>query len=313
MRVNALRVGWLWALLKEAAGEWSEDRAPRLGAALAYYTVFSIAPLLIVVIAITGLVFGEEGARSAILGQVGGIIGEKTAKALEDMLQHAQRPSAGILGTILGLGTLLLGASGLFGQLQDALNTVWEVKPKPGRGIMGFLKDRFLSFVALMGTAFLLLVSLVLDAGLSAMGEALSHWLPGPEAVLQVINFLLSFGVVTLLFAMIFKLLPDVKIQWGDVWIGAGVTALLFTVGKFLIGLYLGKSDIASAYGAAGSLVLLLIWVYYSAQILLFGAEFTKVYADRYGSRIEPAETAVPVSEATREKEGRPSKERATG
>jgi membrane protein len=313
MRLNIFRVGWLWSLVKDAAGEWSEDRAPRLGAALAYYTVFSIAPLLIVVIAIAGLVFGEEAARTAILGQVGGIIGEKTAKALEDMLQHAQKPSAGSFGAILGIGTLLLGASGLFGQLQDALNTVWEVKPKPGRGIMGFLKDRFLSFMALLGTAFLLLVSLVLDAGLAAMGEALSHWLPGPESVLQVVNFLVSFGVVTLLFAMIFKLLPDVKIQWGDVWIGAAVTALLFTVGKFLIGLYLGKSDIASAYGAAGSLVLLLIWVYYSAQILLYGAEFTKAYADRYGSRIEPAETAVPVSEAKRAKEGRPSKERATG
>jgi membrane protein len=303
----------MWTLLKDAAGEWSEDRAPRLGAALAYYTVFSLVPLLMVVIAIAGFVFGEEAARGEILRQISGLVGEKSGTMIQDMLQNASEPKNGIMGSLIGIGTLLLGASGVFGQLQDALNTVWEVKPKPGRGFMGLIRDRFLSLVTVVGTGFLLMVSLVLSALLSAMGKALSGYLPAPESVLQAINFVISFGVTALLFAMIFKILPDVRIQWRDVWVGAVVTALLFTIGKLLIGLYLGKTDVASVFGAAGSLVILLVWIYYSSQILLYGAEFTKVYADRYGSRIRPTENAMPVSERARQEEGRPSEKRVAG
>jgi membrane protein len=303
----------MWSLLKEAATEWSEDRAPRLGAALAYYTVFSLVPLLMVVIAIAGFVFGEEAARGEILRQISGLVGEKSGAMIQDMLTNASQPNNGFMGSVIGIGTLLLGASGVFGQLQDALNTVWEVKPKPGRGFMGLIRDRFLSLVTVVGTGFLLMASLVLSAMLSAMGEALAALLPAPESLLQALNFIISFGVITLLFAMIFKVLPDVKIQWRDVWVGATVTALLFTVGKFLIGLYLGKTDVASVFGAAGSLVILLVWIYYSAQILLYGAEFTKAYANRYGSRIRPTENAIPVSERARLEEGRPSDKRAAG
>jgi membrane protein len=285
----------LWRLLTAAASKWSEDKAPRLGAALAYYTVFSLAPLLVIIIGIAGLVFSQKAAEGAIVEQISGLVGEQSAAAIQAMLAKAHTPSSGALATIVGIATLLLGASGLFGQLQDALNTIWGVEPKPGRGVLGMLKDRFLSFVAILGTAFLLLVSLVLSALLAAAGRAFNALLPAPETVLHIANFLLSFGVIMALFAMMFKVLPDVKIAWRDVWLGAGVTSLLFTVGKYALALYLGKSDMGSAYGAAGSLVIILVWVYYSAQILLFGAEFTAVYANEYGSRIVPAENARPT------------------
>jgi membrane protein len=209
----------MWALIKESAAEWSEDRAPRLGAALAYYTVFSLVPLLMVVIAIAGFVFGEEAARGEILRQLSGLVGEKSGTLIQDMLKNASEPANGILGSAVGIGTLLLGASGVFGQLQDALNTVWEVKPKPGRGFIGMIRDRFLSLLTVVGTGFLLMASLVLSAILSAIGDAMAGWLPAPESVLQFLNFVISFGVITLLFAMMFKVLPDVKIQWRDVWI----------------------------------------------------------------------------------------------
>ena len=209
------------------------------------------------------------------------------------MIQRANQPTTGIVATVVATATLLLGASGVFGQLQDSLNTIWGVQPKEGRGIWGLIKDRFISFAALLGTGFLLLVSLVLSAGLAAFGKWFGGWLPAPEVVLQVLEFLISFAVITGLFAMIFKILPDAQVAWRDVWVGAALTALLFTVGKFAIGLYLGKSDVGSAYGAAGSLVILLVWVYYSAQILLFGAEFTQVYANAVGSRIVPSKDAV--------------------
>jgi membrane protein len=293
-----------WKLLKTTVSKWSDDHVPRLGAALAYYTVFSLVPVLLIMIAITGLVFGQEAAQGQVINQIGGLVGEKSAQAIEGMLENARKPSSGVIAAVVGVVTLLFGASGLFGQLQDALNTIWGVKPKPGRGILGILKDRFLSFMAVLGTGFLLLVSLIVSAGLAALGQVFKHWLPGPELLLQVINFVVSFGVITLLFAMMYKILPDVKLAWNDVWIGAGVTALLFTLGKFLLGLYLGKSDIGSTYGAAGSLVIILFWVYYSSQILLFGAEFTAIYANQYGSRIKPAENAMPVSEASRAAQG---------
>ncbi len=287
----------VWHLLKEAAEDWSHDRAPRLGAALAYYTVFSIVPLLVIIIAIIGLVFGREAAQSAIIEQIAALIGEQSARTIQDMIERADQPSSGILSTVIAVGTLLLGASGLFGQLQDALNTVWGIEPKEGRGIWGFIKDRFLSFVAVLGTGFLLLVSLVLSTALSAFGKWFSGLLPLPEFILQAFNFVLSFAVIAGLFALIFKVLPDAHVAWRDVWIGAAITSALFTVGKLAIGLYLGKSNVGSAYGAAGSLVIVLVWVYYSAQILLYGAEFTQVYANRRGERIVATKDATVADE----------------
>ena len=289
---EAFKPRTFWQLIKEATSDWSHDRAPRLGAALAYYTVFSLVPFLVVVIALIGLVFGQEAAQSAILGQIADLVGPQSAAAIKDMIQRADQPSTGLVATVIALATLLLGASGVFGQLQDALNTVWGVEPKEGRGLWGFIKDRFLSFVAVLGTGFLLLVSLILSSALAALGKWFSGLLPLPEAVLELMNFTLSFIVIAGLFALIFKVLPDAKVAWRDVWIGAGLTAALFTIGKFALGIYLGKSNVASAYGAAGSLVLVLLWVYYSAQIMLYGAEFTQVYANRFGERIVPTPDA---------------------
>lgn len=275
-----------WTLLKEAFEKWSADKAPRLGAALSYYTVFSLVPLLVLTISIAGLVFGTEAAQQAIMTQIESLVGPQSAAAIKQMLEIAQQPSSGALASAIAVVTLLLGASGVFAQLQDALNTVWGVEPKAGRGLWGTIKDRLFSLMAVLGTGFLLLVSLVLSAALAAFGKMFQGRLPGHEGLLHLADLAISFGVITLLFAMMFKLLPDAKIAWRDVWIGAGLTSVLFTVGKFAIGMYLGKADVGSAYGAAGSLVILLVWVYYSSQILLYGAEFTSVYANRYGSRI---------------------------
>lgn len=308
---DALKPHMMWRLMKDAASDWSRDRAPRLGAALAYYTVFSLVPFLVVVIAVIGLVFGEVAAQSAILSQIAELVGEQTAAAIKDMIQRADQPSTGLFATAVAVATLLIGASGVFGQLQDALNTVWGVEPKEGRGVWGFIKDRFLSFVAVLGTGFLLLVSLILNSALSALGKWFNGLLPLPEIVLQVMNFAVSFVIITGLFALIFKVLPDAKVAWRDVWIGAALTSALFTIGKFALGVYLGKSNVASAYGAAGSLVLVLLWVYYSAQILLYGAEFTQVYANRVGERIVPtpdAKVTDPHKAATNGAGGKPAR-----
>ena len=306
----------LWHLIKEAAADWSHDRAPRLGAALAYYTVFSLVPFLVVVIALIGLVLGQEAAQSAILSHIATLVGDQSAAAIKDMIQRADQPSTGLVATGLAVVTLLFGASGVFGQLQDALNTVWGVEPKEGRGVWGFIKDRFLSFVAVLGTGFLLLVSLILSSALAAFGKWFSGLLPLPEALLHLFNFVLSFVVVTGLFALIFKVLPDARVAWRDVWVGALLTAALFTIGKYALGLYLGKSNVASAYGAAGSLVLILLWVYYSAQILLYGAEFTQVYANRLGERIVPApdaQVANPRKAAAGQDKEKATRSRASG
>ena len=288
-----------WLLVKEAATEWSRDRAPRLGAALAYYTIFSMVPLLIVIIAIIGLVFGQEAAHSAIMDQIRNLIGPQSAAAIKDMIHRADQPSSGIISTLIATVTLIAGAAGFFGQLKDALNTVWGIEPKEGRGIWGFVKDNFLSFATLLGTGFLLLVSLVVSTALAAIGKWFGNLLPIPEFVLQVFNLLLSLVVITGLFTLIFKVLPDAHIAWRDIWVGAALTSVLFTIGKFAIELYLGKSNIGSNYGAAGSLVLVLVWVYYSVQILLYGAELTKVYANRMGERIQATEEAKVVNAKT--------------
>lgn len=286
----------IFAILRDTLNEFNADKAPRLAAALAYYTAFSIAPLLIVVISIAGLVWNQEAVRGQLDNQIRGLVGAETATVIQDMVASANKPSAGIVATVIGVVTLFLGAAGVFGQIQDALNTVWGVQPKPNRGILSTLKVRFLSFTMVFGIGFLLLVSLALSAFLSALNGWMLSRLPFSETMLQIINFIVSFGVITLLFTVIYKVLPDAKIRWKDVWVGAAVTALLFTVGKLLIGLYIGNSSTASSYGAAGSFVVLLLWIYYSAMIFLFGAEFTQVWARTYGKQIEPSDNAILVN-----------------
>ncbi|HWN94945.1 MAG TPA: YihY/virulence factor BrkB family protein [Methylomirabilota bacterium] len=280
-------------VLKQTIHDWVEDKAPRLGAALAYYTVFSIAPLIIIVIAIAGVWFGKEQAQAQIIGQIAGLLGEQGAQAISGMLQAADKPHKGLMASLLAVVTLAFGATGVFVQLQDALNAIWEVKPKPGRGVMGFVRQRLLSLAMVFGIGFLLLVSLVLSTALAAAGKWVEGVLPGGEGLWQAINFIVSFVVIAALFTLMFKYLPDVKIAWKDVWLGGVLTAVLFTVGKFALGMYLGRSSVSSAYGAAGSLVIVLLWVYYSAQILFFGAEFTQVYANRFGKKLEPAKNAM--------------------
>jgi membrane protein len=285
----------LWEIVKETGSDWSEDNATRLAAALAYYTVLSIAPLLVVAVSVAGLVYGEEAARGQIASQIASVVGPEAGKGIETMISNAKSPEAGTIGSIVGIIVLLFGASGVFGELQQSLNSIWEVAPKPGLGIWGWLRARFFSFSMVLGVAFMLLVSLVLSAMLAGIGDMFSNALPGGAWVWQVVNFVVSFAIIAMLFALIFKVVPDVEIQWKDVRMGAAVTALLFTIGKFALGLYLGRASVASPYGAAGSLIVFVIWVYYAAQILFMGAEFTQVYARHRGSRIAPSEHAVPI------------------
>jgi len=295
----------LWEMVTETFDEWTKDKCPRLGAAISYYTLFSLAPVLIIAIVIAGLIFGQEAARGQIVDQIQGLVGRNGAEAVQTMVQNAYNSSDSLWATVIGIAALMIGATGVFVELQDSLNTVWEVMPKPGRGIMGILKDRLFSFGVVLGVGFLLLVSLILSAALTAINSYFMEYMsdiPGTALLWQGANFLLSFAVVTFLFMMIYKFLPDVKLAWKDVGVGAAVTAVLFTLGKFVIGLYLGNSSIASAYGAAGSVVVLLVWVYYSAQIFLFGAEFTQVYARRFGTRIVPNDNAISLEGLARDK-----------
>lgn len=294
----------IWALIRRTLSDWYDDRAPRLGAALAYYTVFALAPSLVIVIGIAGLVLGREAAQGHILVQIRDLVGEQGAQAVEATIMSAQDPKASSTAIALGFITLVFGLWGVFGELQDALNTIWGVAAKPGRGFVGALKDRFLSFALVVGVGFVLLVSLALSAWLALLGTYFGHLLPVPSAMLEAINFAISLAVITGLFALTFKLLPDVKVAWRDVWLGAAVTALLFSVGKLLIGLYLGKSGVASVFGAAGSLVVILVWVYYSAQILYLGAEFTKVWARWRGGGFVADEKAVPMTAEARAEQG---------
>jgi membrane protein len=309
--MKAILVG-AGTLFTETLSEWYEDRAPRLGAALAYYLVFALAPGLNFNISVAALVLGEEQARSQIIAEIRDLVGSNTAEALQATIDSVHRTGGGLLPTSLGIVTLLFGLWGVFGELQDALNTIWGVTTKPGRGVLAIIKERFWSFAMVVGVGFLLLVSLALSAWIAAMGTFVGGALSVPAALLETINAVFSTVVIALMFAMIFKLLPDVTIAWSNVWLGATVTALLFTAGKSLIGLYLGRTAVGSAYGAAGSLVVILIWIYYSAQILFFGAEFTKVYTRRTGTRVVPVETAVPMSDAARAKQGMDRSERVT-
>ncbi len=270
-------------VFKQTFKEFGEDKAPRLGAALAYYTIFSIGPLLLIAVAMAGIFLGQEAAQGKISGELGKVLGSEMAKSLEQMIQAADKPKSGAFATVVGVLMLLLGASGLFAQLKDALNTIWNVEPKKAAGVMGMIKERFLSMAMVLGIGFLLLITLIFDAVISAMGPMLER-LIGGEALIQAIQLVLSFVISTVLFACIFRILPDLKIAWKDVWFGAIFTSFLFVIGKWALGLYLGKAAVGSAYGAAGSLVILLVWVYWSSQILFLGAEFTQVYARTFGS-----------------------------
>jgi membrane protein len=286
----------IWGLIKESVSAWIDDYAPSMGAAISYYTLFSIAPLLVIVIGIAGIVFGGEAAQGAIVAQLEGLIGDEGAVAVQGLLESASKPGHGVVATIVGVITLVIGATTVFGELQSGLDRVWEVPAaKKTGGMWSLLRQRLLSLGMVLVLGLLMLISLVLSAALAALGRWWGGFFDGWEAVLHVVNFVVSFAIVTALFAAIYKMMPRAKIAWMDVWTGAVVTAFLFTIGKFLIGLYLGKSGVTSAFGAAGSMVVLLIWVYYSAQIFLLGAEFTWVYAHHSGSRVvvpgsQPAE-----------------------
>jgi membrane protein len=287
----------VWSIVREAGMEWLNDHATRLSAALAFYTILSIAPLFLIATAIAGAIFGQDAATGALANQLRGLLGDAGAEVAQTTLAHANRPKAGTIATIVGVATLLFGASGVFGELQGALNTAWDVKPKAGRGIWGTIRDRFLSFSMVLVVGFLLLISLVISAVLAAFGDYLKGAVPGLPVLMQVANFLISFLLVTALFALIFKFLPDARIAWRDVWFGALITALLFTIGKYAIGVYLGRAGVATPFGAAGSLVVFVVWVYYSGLIVFFGAELTQVTAKHAGREIQPlsnAERATP-------------------
>jgi len=286
-----------FGLFKQTFSEWLEDKAPQLGAALAYYTVFSLAPLVLVLLAIVGLIFRNDpgGAWNKITEQMSYFLDKSAVEVVQNIAQKAAQPNKSLLATIIGILLALFGASGVFGQLQDALNTIWGVKAKPGGGIWAFLRSRFLSFAMVGGICFLLLVSLTLESVLKGFSHYIQGVLPGGIVIAMAVYWIFDLAVIILLFAIIFKFLPDAKIQWRDVWIGAAMTAIFFAIGKWALGLYLGSGSAASAYGAASSLITLLLWVYYSSQILLFGAEFTQVYASQAGCGIAPDEDAIRV------------------
>jgi membrane protein len=287
-----------WHLVRQSVQAWNDDYASSMGAALAYYTTFSLAPLLIIVIAVAGLAFGQEAARGEIVSQLGGLVGTEGAKAVEELLKSASRPTSSVLASIIGLAALLLGATSVFAELQSSLDRIWRAPAlQQPSGVLALLRARLLSFGMVLAMGFLLLVSLVIGAALAALHKWSETMLPGGLVVLNLLNLAVGFGVTTLLFAAAYRILPRARVAWADVWIGAAVTAALFSVGKYLIGLYLGRAGVSSGFGAAGSLVIILVWVYYSAQIFLLGAEFTWVFAHARGSR---AGTAPPPARALR-------------
>ncbi len=294
------------SLLKRTVAEAGEDKIPRLAASLSYYTILSLSPLVALAVTLAGFVFGEEAARGQIAKQLQTVFGRQAAEAIETIIANAHRPGAGILSAAVGGVVLLVGASGVFGELQDSLNTIWEVAPRPNRGVRGFVRDRFLSFAMVLGVAFLLLVSLVISAALSAFEDWFTASFGGSGQLWHVANLALSLTMVAFLFALMFKVVPDVKISWSNVWVGSLVTAVLFVLGKFLIGLYVAKASVATPFGAAGSLMVIVVWVYYSAHIVFLGAEFTQVYARIAGSPIEPARGAVALTEEARVAQGIP-------
>ncbi len=304
MKLQTLTGNRVFKLLKATLDDWMEDNALRLSAALAYYSTFSIAPLLVIAISLAGLVLGEEAVRGQLGQQLQSYIGAQAAEGVQAIIKSAAKPTDGWLGAVVGFGTLMLGAAAIFGQLKDALNTIWEVKAPGGAGVWGFLRARLLNFGVVLVIGFLLLISLLLTAALAALSGYFEQLIGLPPFVALFLGFVLSFGVVTVLFAFIFKVLPDAQIGWRHVWIGAAVTALLFELGKFGLGFYLGRASTASSFGAAGSMVMLLLWVYYASCILLFGAEFTQVYAREMGHEIRPVAGAVAVTAEARAQQG---------
>ncbi|RZL33582.1 MAG: YihY/virulence factor BrkB family protein [Rubrivivax sp.] len=275
-----------WALIKGSLSAWLADYAPSMGAALSYYTVFSLAPLLLIVLSVAGLVFGEEAVRGELFGQISGLMGPNAAQGIQEMLAGISKPGSGALGATVGAVVLAIGATTVFAELQDALDRIWRAPVRHrSSGLWTLVRTRLLSFGMILGVAFLLVISLVASAAISALGKWWGGWFEGWEVVAQAINAVVGFALTTAIFALIYKVMPRVKVGWGDVWVGAAVTALLFTIGRFLIGLYIGKTGVASGFGAAGSVAVVFVWVYYSAQVFLVGAEFTWVYAQRLGSR----------------------------
>jgi membrane protein len=294
------------ALFRDTFQSFNEDKAPRLGAALSYYTVFSIPPLLLFLIGLGGLLFGHDATEGRVVGALSDLVGQTGASAIQEILRSANREHHGLIPTIVGVFTLLLGASGVFGQIKDALDTIWEVAPRPGRGIKSFLGKYVFSIVLLIGTGFLLLVSLALNALLAGLGDYLARILPGGQGLWGGVNALFSLVIIAFLFALMFRFIPDGRVCWKDALIGGALTSLLFTIGEILIGFYLGRTNVGSAFGAAGSFVVLLVWVYYSSMIFFFGAEFTKTYALRFGDRIAIEPHAAPVTQSAREHQGIP-------
>ena len=303
MKLGGMTLADLWRLVKAAVSAWVDDYAASMGAALSYYTVFSLAPMLLIVIAIAGLVFGAEAAQGQIFAQLRGLLGDDSAKSIQGLLASVNKPAEGVLATWFGVAVLLLGATSVFGELQDAMDRIWRAPARHASlGLWGLLRARLLSFGMIFGMAFLLMVSLVFGAVVAALGTWWRGVFGGWDLVAQGVNLGLDFVLTVTVFAMIYKLMPRVRVQWHDVWLGAVVTALLFTLGKFLIGLYIGRTGVASTFGAAGSLVVVLVWVYYSAQVFLLGAEFTWAYAQAFGSMRAPgapeAAGVVPTSVA---------------
>lgn len=294
-----------WKLLKTIFAKWLDDDPFQLAAALSYYTLLSLAPLLVISIAIAGFVFGREAAHNQIVGTIQGLIGRQSAEAVQAMIQAASnRPERGLVSTLLGGIFLLVGAGGVVGQLQTSLNAIWRVRTKPGTGLQDFISKRFISFAMVLGVGFLLLVSLAVSAFITGLTQFVGSLHENVAMIAHWLDVVISFALVTLLFAMIYKFLPDVEIHWKDVWIGAALTSILFDTGKFLIGFYLGNSGVTSVYGAAGSLITVLLWVYYSALIFFLGAEFTQVYASQYGSGVVPAANAESLDAALESEAG---------
>jgi len=292
----------VWQFLKDIVNQWIEDNPFQLASSLSYYTLFSLAPILIIAISVAGFVFGREAAQNQIVQTIQALVGPDSAKAVQSMIQESSsEPTTGMISTIVGIVVLLFGAGGVVAQLQTSLNTIWGVTAKSGLGIWAFVRQRVVSFAMVLAIGFLLLVSLAITALLSALVQSLSLLVGMAAFLAYLFDLFVSFVFVTILFALIYKFLPDVRIQWKDIWIGAALTSLLFTIGKFLIGFYLGSSGIASPFGAAGSLITILLWVYYSSLIFFLGAEFTQVYASRYGSGVVPAENAESIAKAKSE------------
>jgi membrane protein len=302
----------LWQFAKTVVMQWLEDQPFQLASSLSYYTLFSLAPLLIIAISVAGLVFGREAAQNQVVETLRGMIGQDSARAVQDMIQNASnQPKTGVFSAAVGIVALLFGAGGVVGQLQTSIDTIWGVAPKTGQGLWGFIRTRFLTFAMVLAIGFLLLVSLAITAFVAGLSQVMGNLLGGAEFIAHVLELVVSFGLTTVLFAMIYKFLPDVQIQWKDVWIGAALTSILFTIGKFLIGLYLGTSGVTSTFGAAGSLITVLLWVYYSSLIFFLGAEFTQVYATHYGSGVVPTTNAQSIASATTKRQTPPPEKRS--